>query len=263
MTVPVGDASGAPGRADSDDVRSGSHGADRAVEVARGICPYLASVDGAWLSADPSRDHRCTAVVPPTPPASDKQRRFCLAAAHVECATFIAARELHGAAPEDASIAPWHFSRSVPVVLDHARSPLALLGRARSLGLGQVGLVGLMIVAFGTVVLARGIAPTGLDAALADARPSAGAVSPATLPVATPTPTPLPSPSPSPSPLPSPSPSPSPSPVTYKVKSGDTLLGIASRFGTTVKALQQANGIDDPSLLRIGQVLTIPADAAG
>ena len=65
-----------------------------------------------------------------------------------------------------------------------------------------------------------------------------------------------------------PPPTPSPAPVTpqpssaatttYRVKAGDTLSAIAARFGVSVSALQQANGITDPRLLRIGQVLQIP-----
>jgi LysM repeat protein len=46
--------------------------------------------------------------------------------------------------------------------------------------------------------------------------------------------------------------------MTYRVRSGDTLAAIAGRFGTTVKALQALNGIDNPRLIRIGQVLQIP-----
>ena len=42
------------------------------------------------------------------------------------------------------------------------------------------------------------------------------------------------------------------------MKSGDTLSGIAARFGTTVAALKRANGITDPRLIRVGQVLVIP-----
>jgi LysM repeat protein len=44
----------------------------------------------------------------------------------------------------------------------------------------------------------------------------------------------------------------------YTVRAGDTLNRIASRFGTTVKAIEAANGIVDPSRLQIGQVLEIP-----
>ena len=46
--------------------------------------------------------------------------------------------------------------------------------------------------------------------------------------------------------------------TTYRVRAGDTLIAIASRFGVSVTALQQANGITDPRLLRTGQVLQIP-----
>lgn len=45
---------------------------------------------------------------------------------------------------------------------------------------------------------------------------------------------------------------------TYVVVAGDTLSSIASRYGTTVSALAQANGIENPSLIRIGQKITVP-----
>jgi LysM repeat protein len=45
---------------------------------------------------------------------------------------------------------------------------------------------------------------------------------------------------------------------TYKVKKGDTLSEIAARFGTTVKVLQELNDIEDPRLLKIGQILKLP-----
>ena len=44
----------------------------------------------------------------------------------------------------------------------------------------------------------------------------------------------------------------------YTVKAGDTLSRIASTFGTSLNKLARANGIDNPSLIRVGQVLTIP-----
>jgi LysM repeat protein len=44
----------------------------------------------------------------------------------------------------------------------------------------------------------------------------------------------------------------------YIVQAGDTLYSLASRFGTTVQAIQQANGIVNPTLIRVGQRLTIP-----
>jgi N-acetylmuramoyl-L-alanine amidase len=50
---------------------------------------------------------------------------------------------------------------------------------------------------------------------------------------------------------------------TYRVRSGDTLGGIAARHGTTVAALARANGIRNPSLIRIGMRLTVPAGGSG
>lgn len=46
--------------------------------------------------------------------------------------------------------------------------------------------------------------------------------------------------------------------TTYTVQSGDTLGSIASRYGVTVDALAEANNIDNPNLIAVGQVLTIP-----
>jgi len=45
---------------------------------------------------------------------------------------------------------------------------------------------------------------------------------------------------------------------TYVVKSGDTLSGIAARFGTTVAVLASLNDIRDVNHLTVGQVLKIP-----
>src|SRR6185295_14035132 len=57
------------------------------------MCPFLATESGAWRAAFPTGEHRCTAVVPPVRIAPAKQRRLCLSADHVSCATYIAALE--------------------------------------------------------------------------------------------------------------------------------------------------------------------------
>jgi len=44
---------------------------------------------------------------------------------------------------------------------------------------------------------------------------------------------------------------------TYIVRTGDTLSGIAWRYGTSVWALAQANGIWNPNLIYIGQPLNV------
>lgn len=46
--------------------------------------------------------------------------------------------------------------------------------------------------------------------------------------------------------------------VRHRVRRGDTLSGIASRYGTRVSTLMQANGIRNPRHLRIGQNLVVP-----
>ena len=53
-------------------------------------------------------------------------------------------------------------------------------------------------------------------------------------------------------------PTPGPSGNTYTVQYGDTLSGIAYRFGTTVAVLCQLNGISDPNYIYVGQVLRLP-----
>ena len=44
----------------------------------------------------------------------------------------------------------------------------------------------------------------------------------------------------------------------YTVRPGDTLSGIANRFGTSYQAIAQANGIANPNLIHPGQTLSIP-----
>lgn len=61
--------------------------------------------------------------------------------------------------------------------------------------------------------------------------------------------------------VPSPSPSPGTNTVEYVVRSGDTLWLIARRYGTTVDAIKQLNGLSS-DLLHIGQVLRIPSSQA-
>ena len=61
-----------------------------------------------------------------------------------------------------------------------------------------------------------------------------------------------------PSPQPSPQPVPQPTETTYTVVAGDTLSGIASRYGTTYQELARINNIANPNLIYVGQVIKIP-----
>lgn len=48
----------------------------------------------------------------------------------------------------------------------------------------------------------------------------------------------------------------------HVVARGETLTGIARHYGSTIAAIAQANGIANPSFLRVGQRLTIPGAPA-
>ena len=50
--------------------------------------------------------------------------------------------------------------------------------------------------------------------------------------------------------------------MTYTVKKGDTLTGIARAKNTTVAKLVKLNGIKNPDLIHVGQVLQIPDNTA-
>ncbi|MCU0484191.1 MAG: LysM peptidoglycan-binding domain-containing protein [Chloroflexi bacterium] len=84
---------------------------------------------------------------------------------------------------------------------------------------------------------------------------------------ATPSPEPTPAPTPLPTEVPhaaSAEPEPSAEPTEaagtrYKVRKGDTMWAIAQEFGVSLKALRAANPDVDPTRMRVGTVLTIPA----
>lgn len=50
-------------------------------------------------------------------------------------------------------------------------------------------------------------------------------------------------------------------PLIHVARAGDTLWDIAVRYGTTVGALAAANGLSNPSFIRVGQAIAIPQAA--
>jgi LysM repeat protein len=239
-----------------------------AVSASAGVCPYLLAADGTWRASGTSRDHRCTAVAPSAIVAPNKQKRLCLVADHESCSTFVAAAN---GDVTDPSAQPRRRSlrrpvtRTTPLVLDHPRFDLPIPS-LQARGVGQSGLVALMVVAFGAVALTRlggpqigpaiVAAPSGSPTA--QGSPAATGTTPAATP-ARPTRTLVPSDvEHSPTPRPTARPATPGVGNTYTVRSGDTLSGIAARNGTTWKAIAQLNQIKDPKKIRVGQVLRLP-----
>jgi LysM repeat protein len=247
------------------------------------LCPYLLA-DGGWRAAAAASEHRCTALRPPTKLAADKQRRLCLTTDHTGCPTFLAAAEERAgrAAPRAAPVSR-PIAMTAPVVIERSRSLLSFESTPGSRRWGQIGLVLLMLVALGAVIVARsggdGTPPAGGVESVVSS-PSAttdgGALATTVPPPATTVPPPATTPGPSDA-SPSGSAAPSDGPnatsavtqppttaptasagTTYTVKRGDTLSSLAVRFGVSVAAIQELNGIADPSLIRVGEVLRIP-----
>ena len=250
-------------------------------------CPYLVASAGTWRGSHPTRDHRCSAMQPHAAPAIAKQRDLCLTPTHVSCATFVAAQEIEADRPGAAQAAGsglWPETRSIVLALEPGHGRSAVFRGSSRKGGGQAVLVALMVLAFLVLVIARtapqsgagapqpgsGASPSGpaggvaLTAPPATAPSVAASVAPSAVAGASPSPSAAPaassSPGSSPAATATPPTAPSATPAaatTYKVRSGDTLSGIATRFDTTVKKIKVANGLTS-NTIRIGQVLVIP-----
>ena len=225
-----------------------------------GICPYLVDVDGGWRSATVAREHRCHAVAPPAPLAAEKQRRLCLTGDYAMCATFEAARAARPVAHDRLPTLPRPLARTAPVIHDHGRLAVGVPELRADRTTVQAVLIALLVIAFAAIILAK-LASGGVAAGAGPSSPP-GASHPAVAG------SPVPSRPSEPSAAPtaastsatgaSASPAASGATQTYRVKSGDTLVGIAAKFGTTTKAIADLNGITNPASLKVGQVLQIP-----
>jgi LysM repeat protein len=238
------------------------------------LCPYLATPDGTWRRANADREHHCMAVVPPVPLALEKQRRLCLVATHLDCATYGAAQAASAVTQERLAGHVRPIARMTPVILDQGRFDLRIPALRADRASGQALLVGLLGIAFVAILLARPAGDSGVASLPgATASPSAltasagptGTVEPAaTLAPTEPAATPAESaeipatPAASAAPSPAATAAPTTSGATYRVKSGDTLSAIAKRFGTTTRVLVQLNDLTDPSKLKVGQILKLP-----
>ena len=229
------------------------------------MCPYLVAADGLWRSPTVAREHRCGAVAPPAVVAAEKQRRLCLTANHTTCPTFEAARAARPIGPERQATLPRPLARATPMVLDHGRIAITIPAFRSERSVGQAALIILMVLAFALIAVAKlsgGTTPAGATGASASphasahaslptksARPSSSATTAPSGPAAA---------SGDPGGSASPGATTTPTSKTYKVKAGDTLIGIAAKFGTTPKAIAKLNGITNTANLKVGQILKIP-----
>ena len=227
--------------------------------------------------------HRCHAEDPPAALTRQEQAQLCLTASHRRCERYLGyVASSHGGVPGAFPIGDGLVSTRM--VLTPTPAWRGIAGRAGRAPRGPLVFVGGTVLALGVAgaAVAAGIvnlqAPAPAPSATSSAsespgRPAASAtVRPTPTPTATstpaPTPTIEPTPSatieptplatPAPTPVPTPAPTPAPAQTTYVVQEGDTLAAIADQFGTTVAALQAANGIEDPNEIVIGQLLVIP-----
>jgi LysM repeat protein len=218
--------------------------------------------------------HRCHAEEPPTTLDRVQQARVCLTGAHERCDRFLAhvVRD-GGVRPGHAGVVDGLVSTRMVIAPEPAWRGIA--GQARRARAAPVALIGAgaTVLAIGSVALATGLLEVPERGAAVAPIASGGSPtptprptpSPRILPSSTPVMTPVPPPSPTAVPTAIPTavatapvpPQPPPQQQTYTVQQGDTLAAIAQRFGTSVAALQSANGIEDPNEIFIGQVLVI------
>ena len=237
------------------------------------VCPLLGLAGDRGVTIDGvDAAHRCYAEDPPSPldrsmqaaALPDRRLRAMRALPRVRVAhrrrdartRFRRRRLRHDPPAPRAATGLARHGRARADRAPHAAGSLIARRRASALGLAGAAIAGPL---------------------LGDREPRA-AVASAT-PTADPTPTATrhavarrPSPTPSPTPtqrrrrLPPPTPAPTPAPTPVRDAAADLHRGRGrhararspQRFGTTVAALQAANGIDDPDEIVIGQVLVIP-----
>jgi len=230
------------------------------------VCPLLAlagdrhaAIDGV----DPG--HRCHAEDPPLGIDRAMQSRLCLTAEHDRCERYTSFVARTGSTPGRSPFGDGFVSTRLLLAPQPPWRGIA--GRARGSRTAAVVAVGAGGVTLAAAMVAAGALLTDRPAAVATAEPTPSpriTPSPTVRPTASPTVeatgTPVPqTPAPTAAQTVPPTPAPTPAPVrTYTIVAGDTLASIAQRFGTTVEALQAANGISDADEIVIGQVLVIP-----
>lgn len=231
------------------------------------VCPYLGLPDDPrtrFTIADPA--HRCHVGAKPIAIDLGHQGLYCLTTGYPACKRFRLpmTTERQGSSPAPtlgSSLAP-----AVGVTAPSSRDSRTGEGRGRSRGraLRRVGslLAILAVVAVVGAIRADVIGGSPADGGAPGVVASPGGAAP---PVPTPvtsastaTPTAGLRSTPAPTATPVATGTPRSGPITYVVVRGDNLISIADFYGVTVKAIQDANNIPDPNLIRVGDRLVIP-----
>ena len=221
------------------------------------VCPYLGLPDdprSRFTFADPA--HRCHVGAKPTPIDLGHQGAYCLTTGYPACRRFRLPRT---AGRFDSSPVP---SSGVTIAATVSRDGGTIKGRSRALRPAAALLVVLALV---MLIGVLGVGAIGRFMAGGGAHAVAASPSTAT----TPAPTTVTSASTAvttdrgrgrarPPPPASPDPHPRFVSIIHLVVSGETLTSIAAHYGVTAKAIQDANKIVDPNLIRVGDRLVIP-----
>ena len=258
----------------------------RAVEAPS--CPLLGLPnDAVTRFSFPSVAHRCRATDHPRPIDLGHQGTFCLAATYTDCPRYQAAATPRRASGTVlASPAPRDARTTVPEPVKATKmagaptAPLApgdrgahhALDRNAQASPGPTGgsrrRRRVAAVVLTAIVLAGAAYLT--SPMIVDWVRQMGVGGPASSPLlstaprtsptqASSTPVPTGTPTPEPTPTTTPKPTRSPISLTHVVLEGETLTGIAARYGVTVAAIKEANAITDVSLIYVGEHLVIPS----
>ena len=209
-------------------------------------CPLLGLPDDPNSRFSfPSVGHRCRASDRLRPIDLGHQSAFCLAATYPDCPRYQAAAAFRGSsvAPGPGAPPPRRWSRWLRAV----RVVIAVAAIAAVVFLASPAIGDVMRRLSAGASATAGAQPSGaLPVAPASATPAATAAT--ATPAATPAPTPTTAPIPSPA----------GSAQVHVVVKGETLIGIAAKYGVTLAAIKSANAITDASLIYVGERLVIP-----
>ena len=231
-----------------------------------GVCPFLGLPDDPPSRFSfPSVGHRCWADGRPHPVDLVQQGTFCLAVTFPECPRYrrsAASRRPDATAPE----APGVALQRVTADAGAAGAPGAAGGSPardepgpRAPGRTSRGRrVVAIVLAVAVIAGAAYLAGPAIADWMRQVGAGAGAASPSPSAPLAATPAPSPASTPASTRASTPAPSPAATPLVHVVARGETLIAIAARYGVTVAAIREANGITDPNLIRVGQRLVIP-----